>query len=195
MMEQAEYSQVRMLMKPGDIIAFGGRGLFSGIIKAWTRSPVSHVGIVRDTGTRIQVAESTSMDGFSGVVYTRLSDRVKAYRGRMWWLSLSQDRRKLMDLDQFWGWINDQHGKEYDLLGALRSSIWPSKENYAKQFCSEVASGALEAGGVIKQINASAVTPQDLCAMKLYAPTVYQIKGRKRDIPRRDTINPEGFDG
>ena len=39
--EQIEYDQARPLMKPGDVIAFGGKGHFSELIKFATFSDVS----------------------------------------------------------------------------------------------------------------------------------------------------------
>ena len=39
-MQTAEYRDVRHLMQPGDILAFGGKGNFSELIKWSTRSVV-----------------------------------------------------------------------------------------------------------------------------------------------------------
>ena len=47
--EQISYSDARKLMKPGDVIAFGGKGHFSEIIKFATFSDVSHVGVILQT--------------------------------------------------------------------------------------------------------------------------------------------------
>ena len=73
--QQITYSDARPLMQPGDVIAFGGKGHFSEIIKFATRSDVSHVGVVLktsipddDTGRFFnQIIESTSLNGFNGV--------------------------------------------------------------------------------------------------------------------------------
>ncbi len=43
------YENVRDRMRPGDVIAFGGKGHFSEIIKFATRSDVSHVGVILQT--------------------------------------------------------------------------------------------------------------------------------------------------
>jgi cell wall-associated NlpC family hydrolase len=47
--ERMEYSEARSMMKPGDVIAFGGKGHFSELIKFATRADVSHVGVVLQT--------------------------------------------------------------------------------------------------------------------------------------------------
>ncbi len=38
--ERKHYTEARLLMKPGDVIAFGGKGHFSELIKFATRSNV-----------------------------------------------------------------------------------------------------------------------------------------------------------
>ena len=45
-LKSKQYKEVRNQMKPGDIVAFSGKGNFSEIIKWATRSVVSHVGII-----------------------------------------------------------------------------------------------------------------------------------------------------
>ena len=44
--QQISYKKARKLMQPGDVIAFGGKGHFSEIIKFATFSEVSHVGVI-----------------------------------------------------------------------------------------------------------------------------------------------------
>lgn len=43
---QITYQEARKLMAPGDVIAFGGKGDFSELIKLATFSTVFHVGVV-----------------------------------------------------------------------------------------------------------------------------------------------------
>ena len=96
--EQISYEEARPKMQPGDVIAFGGKGHFSEIIKFATRSDVSHVGVilqtkvVDDTEDRFfnQIIESTSLHGFNGVVISRFSDRLATYEGELWWLPLQK---------------------------------------------------------------------------------------------------------
>ena len=92
----ALYQDVRPKMKAGDIIAFSGKGNFSEIIKWATRAAVSHVGVILQSKLQIdgepqsgifnQIIESTSLNGFSGVIISRLSDRLDTYDGEIWWL-------------------------------------------------------------------------------------------------------------
>ncbi len=213
--KKATYSQERSKMKPGDVIAFGGKGNFSEIIKWATRSSVSHVGVIIQSkmildgaaqpGFFNQIIESTSLNGFSGVIISRLSDRINRYDGEMWWLPLSQAARKKLKLKQFFDWCLHQEGKPYDASGAVKSALdaldnvpivggaTRNVEDFSRFFCSELVAGALEKGRVIKKINASEVTPIDLCKFKLYGDDYFQFKGRKKKISGYSTLDPEGF--
>ncbi|MDQ7016475.1 MAG: hypothetical protein Q9N68_08890, partial [Gammaproteobacteria bacterium] len=100
--EQMLYTDARKLMQPGDVIAFGGKGHFSEIIKMATFSSVSHVGTIlqtkipEDDSGRFfnQIIESATIRGFSGVSVSRLSDRLDEYEGEIWWLPLSAELRQ-----------------------------------------------------------------------------------------------------
>lgn len=88
------YQDARPKMKAGDLIAFSGKGNFSEMIKWATRAPVSHVGVILQSKLMIegnpqagffnQIIESTSLNGFSGVTISRLSDRLDTYGGEIW---------------------------------------------------------------------------------------------------------------
>jgi ASC-1-like (ASCH) protein len=47
--EQIFYDEARKQMKPGDVIALGGKGNFSEIIKFAPFADVSHVGVIFQT--------------------------------------------------------------------------------------------------------------------------------------------------
>ncbi len=47
--KQLSYDEARLKMQPGDVIAFGGKGNFSEIIKFATFSEVSHVDVILQT--------------------------------------------------------------------------------------------------------------------------------------------------
>jgi cell wall-associated NlpC family hydrolase len=95
------YQDARERMKAGDVIAFSGKGNFSEIIKWATRSGVSHVGVIIQSKLLIgdqaqdgmfnQIIESTTLNGFSGVTISRLSDRLDTYDGEIWWLPIRKN--------------------------------------------------------------------------------------------------------
>ena len=214
------YAQVRSKMQPGDIVAFGGKGAFSDIIKFATASAVSHVGVIYesksliDGGTQaghiVDVMESTTLNykggkAISGVQRNRLSDHVDYYEGQIWWLPLSAKIRAALDLAKFIDFLLNQDHKAYDMPQAVLSAIdatdrvtpqgWltHNKEDFGKFFCSELAAAALEAGGAIKKINSAEVTPVDLCNFKLYTSDYVQIKGAKKVIKGHNSNDPEGW--
>lgn len=191
----AAYTEVRARIQPGDVIAFGGHMPVSRLIRAATRSPVTHCGVVRqtrvlrDTTDRyfVEVAESTSLEGFSGVSTQRLSARVAMYRGEVWWLPLSAAARCRFDERAFWDWVYAQEGKPYDALSAVGAALdllMPDQaEDFSRLFCSELVAGALEAAGVLPPMNASELTPADLVRLAIYDGAV-QLAGEPTAIPR-----------
>jgi len=213
--QKANYTQIRSKMKPGDVIAFGGKGHFSEIIKWATRASVSHVGVIMQSrmilngnvqpGFFNQIIESTSLKGFSGVSISRLSDRINHYEGEIWWLPLSDTAQASLDAKKFFDFCLHQKGKPYDTPQAVKSALDAfdkapliggmtyNVEDFSKFFCSELVTAALKKGGVIKKINASEVTPIDLCMFRLYQGNYTQLKGAKKTIQGFNTQNPEGF--
>jgi len=214
-LQTATYANIRDHMQPGDIVAFGGKGNFSEIIKWATRSTVSHVGVIlksqplisggASTDYLCQIIESTSLNGFSGVAVSRLSTRLDSYSGEVWWLPLSQTVRKKLDGQKFLEFLLQQERKPYDVPQAVASALdlgdkllpagflTHNAEDFSQFFCSELCAAALEAGGAIKKINASEVTPIDLCCFGLYQPDYFQLKGTPKAIKGHNSTNPEGW--
>ena len=214
---QMAYEEIRDRMQPGDVIAFSGKGNLSEVIRWATRSQVSHVGVVLQSKLLVgatpqdgffnQIIESTSLNGFSGVTITRLSDRVYAYDGDMWWLPLSEESRENLNLQRFFDFLIHQERKPYDVPQAIRSALdtldgipflgsatTHNVEDFGQFFCSELVAAGLEAGGVIENINASEVTPVDLCRFNLYADEYVQFRGDgEQQIHQFNSIDPTGW--
>ena len=213
--QKAKYADVRSKMKPGDVIAFGGKGNFSELIKWATRSTVSHVGVIMQskmilegeaqTGFFNQIIESTSLNGFSGVVISRLSDRIRTYGGDIWWLPLRTAVHAKLKLKKFFDFCLHQKGKPNDTPQAVKSALDAldnvpiiggatyNVEDFSKFFCSELVTAALKKGGVIKRINSSEVTPVDLCTFNLYHRNYFQLAGTRKFINGHNSSDPEGF--
>jgi hypothetical protein len=213
-MKQISYKEARPQMKPGDVIAFGGKGHFSEIIKFACRADVSHVGVilqtrvVEDDTDRFfnQIIESTSLHGFNGVTISRFSDRMPVYPGEIWWLPLRRDLwEKKFDRKAFYNFLFNQakERKGYDTPQAIKSAldaldqlpligkIGYNTEDFSRFFCSELVAAGLEVAGVVPTINASEVTPIDLCRWNIFEPDYYIIKGDpSKTISRYNTLNP-----
>lgn len=217
-MKIAKYSEVRSQMRPGDVIAFAGKDNFSDIIKWATRSNVSHVGVVFETkvmfedepqpGIIVDVMESTTLHvdpvtgkRQTGVQRNRLSDRINYHNGQIWWLPLSDQSRQKLDLKKFTDFLLHNDKREYDMPQAILSGIdtldkfgiTKNTEDFAKFFCSELVAAALESSGVIGNINASEVTPVDLCYFSLFANDYYLLTGDALEIKGYNTQSPENF--
>jgi hypothetical protein len=216
--KQITYDDARKLMQPGDIIAFGGKGQFSEIIKFATFSSVSHVGVILQTQVLAkenkrffnQIIESTSLHGFNGVNVSRFSDRLMDYEGELWWLPLKKEiREQAFDQEKFYEFLFNQakERKPYDTPQAIRSAIdilddlpfdrhgpTHNKEDFSKFFCSELVAAGLEVAGAVNSVNASEVTPIDLCRWSIYEDDYFQLKGESsKRISRYNTLSPDAW--
>jgi len=189
-MKQLSYDKARKLMLPGSVVAFGGTGFISSVIKDVTNCNVSHVGMILsaqvDFGlSLVQIIESTSIgDGFAGVQINRMSDRFMRYDGEVWILPLKEEVRDRMNVINLIDFLIKQKGKEYDTPQAIGSAIDflpEQRENLDKLFCSELIFSALEFSGAIQQGNASEQTPADICKLNIFG-EVCQIKGDEMEL-------------
>ncbi len=192
------YRAARDAMRPGDVIAFGGEGFVSGAIKFLTRSQVSHVGVVfGNPDSMVVIAESTSLNGRSGVQFNRLSERIEEYPGRAWWLPLSDHARAALDADEMRHFLLAQDGKSYDFRGInafLARPIpgWgqiPFFHHGAEEawFCSEYVAAGFQQAGLLHGHEPDEVSPQKLCEMSIYDKCV-QLIGKPQEIGRFNTL-------
>lgn len=192
-------------MKPGDVIAFGGKARFSSLIKLITMGNVSHVGtilqtkVVDDNTGRFfnQLIESTLHDDVNGVIISRFSDVIAAYPGDIWWLPI--DRTKPFNQEAFFDFLFDQARakKPYDLAQALKSAVDlidmfdKNTEDFSKFFCSELVAAGFEKAGLVSHVNASEVTPIDLCRWRIFEDDYYLLKGdSEKEISRHNSTAP-----
>jgi hypothetical protein len=216
--QKITYEEARKNMKPGDVIAFGGKSRFSELIKFATFSDVSHVGVILqtkitddETGRFFnQIIESTSLNGFNGVNISRFSDRLDTYDGELWWLPINDDiRRNRFDQKAFYDFLFNQakDRKPYDMPQAIKSALDAldelpfgiegpgyNGEDFSKFFCSELVAAGLEKAGSVGTVNASEVTPIDLCRWKIYQGSYYLLKGNEeKKISRFNTADPANW--
>lgn len=66
-------------------------------------------------------------------------------------------------------------------------------EDFSK-FCSELVAAGLEKAGCVGEINASEVTPIDLCRWNIYEDTYFRLKGDSdKIISRFNTLSPSNW--
>ncbi len=69
-----------------------------------------------------------------------------------------------------------------------------NKEDFNKFFCSELIAAGLEKAGATGSVNASEVTPIDLCRWCIYQDKYYQLKGDpSKKISRFNTASPAAW--
>jgi len=188
------YFDVRDQIRAGDLIAFQGSGPLSGLIEAFSAGP-SHAGIIRvidrdAAGAKVvKMVESTIEGGRNGVQTNRLSQRLADYDegGRAWWLPLADDVHQAIDWFKFYQFIGgaEDHVRfdtgglfEFILRGLpIIGARIGQAEHRDRMVCSGFATAVLEAAGVLRGINWSKVSPQDLVEMKLYRQCV-QLLGK-----------------
>lgn len=212
--KQAIYLDVRKQMQPGDVIAYSGKAGVSNLIKMVLRAGVSHTSVVvqsklvdnvRDpmAGFLNQVMEATA----HGVQFARLSDHIKQYDGEIWWLPLHPSLRAQLDLQAFYNFLLHQEHKPYDYAQAVASGVdfaddrfgglTKTGQDLARFFCSELVAAALVAARAVPHLNASEVTPIDVCRFKIFADDYYQIKKNEgedaKPIKGWNTLDPTGW--
>lgn len=203
-MTPTTYATARTAMKAGDIIAFAGDGFISHMINLFTRCPISHVGIIlreRDAAgeNRVELLESTTLNGKAGVQRTFLSDRIATYTGRLWWLPLAKRYRNTLDLAKFYAICQMCEGRPYDYRQVAhfaldRLRIISQPEDPTKLFCSELAALALKGGGVLPVwLNTAEFRPHDLVDLRIYANHYYQLSGSPAPIKCFNRRAPEDW--
>lgn len=164
-------------LRPGDVVAFGGNGIVSDVVKFACHSQVSHVGCVLSLDP-IKIIESTSLNGLVGVTINLLEDRLN-YDGNVWILPLSSDIHRKLNKTSFFNFMFEQNKKPYDFYGAAASALHIEREKFddTKFFCSELVVAGLEAGGLNIINRPDFARPCDLCAMHIFSGEYYQIVG------------------
>lgn len=200
-LQQEIYQNIRSQMQPGDIIAYSGRARISGLIKFATSSNISHIGIVSHAlvshlgHLTVEVMESVKEavhpetgQLITGVHRLRMSTRLRHYEGNVYWLPLAKITRRRLDYTAAITFLMNVLGRPYDIPQAIKCALdaldgFPgrltyAREDYSSLFCSELAAGALKAGGILDQTsNPSEMTPIDILRLPIFHNNYYQLKG------------------
>jgi len=190
------YNNLFNKIETGDVLAYSGRGTFSTIIKTITRSAVSHVSIITANKKDLNIFTIAEAIG-KGVTQNSLWYDINLYKGEIWWLPLSRRSKKILNKKKLQEFIESMIGKKYDMEQAIKSVFDfhgklgdQNKEDFKALFCSELVAGAEKAGGVLKTVNASEVTPIDLCRFNIFQKNYFQIKGKARAIRGFNSVSP-----
>ncbi len=206
MLSPIDLASAIQLMRAGDVLAFSGNAFGSKLIQFFTKSPISHVAIVSENGGGKEYVEANNILKKVGV-YRFPAEKLEEYNGRVWLLPLSSSAHKRMNKTILENYLFQQANFAFDTFGSIRSAevLLPLipvlrnririvyQEDLSKLFCSEFIAAAFRTSGVIKNINASEVTPADLCRFSIYEASYFQILGSHLEIPDFNMTSPELF--
>lgn len=172
----ARVSDISSNVRSGDVFAFSGRGLISDIVKLATHSIISHVGIAMGDGS---LAQSTSLNGHSGVFELPLLPFIDGYDGLVWWLPLSDDVHRRLNKEDFLAFLRRVDHEPYNLPGAIEAalSLHHCTSDYSDLFCSELDAAALEAGGISLPMRPELTLPCTLCKFPIFSGDYWQVHG------------------
>jgi hypothetical protein len=158
----ATFGEMRRSFRDGDLLLFRGHGVISSLIRAITRSPYSHAGLVYTFEGCIYCIEAVG----AGVRIILLSELIQRYHGGIDYFEVEaslQERRRAVSF------CFKQLGKFYDKPGLFRfaaSLIFDRRavsERDERWFCSELVAASYEAQGLPLTAQQDAYTsPSDL---------------------------------
>ena len=176
MTEITKYEDIRDSLKTGDLVLFSGKSFISKAISLFTRSPHSHIGIVRwDTQLNMYtIWESTTLSNLpdiytgkktNGVQNVLLSKRIATYDGEISIRRLNKPLQSNMypKLCKAYRELNNRpYEKSYaNLLFAMFEKV-KGKEDLSTMFCSELVAEVYQAVGLLTEERPSdKYTPAD----------------------------------
>lgn len=162
----------------GDLLLFDGKGPISVTIKRFTFSKWSHVGLVAKLDDNIFCFESTTLADTSGVQMTLLSERLRAYEGRVAVRHLLNSDGSMLQPEQknfihrvILDFRQEVRGRPYEksklelILAAYDGPFGENKQDLSSLFCSELVAEALQRARVLDITRPSnEFTPADFSA-------------------------------
>jgi hypothetical protein len=206
-MVSTSFAAIRDQVRIGDVLAFGGHGWMSGIIKkSGHGSPVSHAATIIEIDPAPVLVESTVRINFHptyGVSTAPAEAIVDHYDGEVWLLPLSAAvRANQFDSAAFTAYLESKIGGVFDVVGGLRVIIDEFLNGMRELgivelsaraeafFCTELVAGALRAAGTAAGVDPEWVSPRDLCRWNIYTADYFHLKGEVLEIPDYNTIAP-----
>ncbi len=127
-----EHNKIRGAIKSGDIIFFKGKSLWGRLIRWWTKSPYSHVGMALVGFGRVWLLEASETGQVRLIPLSKKGNFTLVKTGLNF--SLIEDEACL------------KVGQRYDYLGAIKAAFKLSRNNQ-KYYCSELVAELLIKAG------------------------------------------------
>ena len=191
----SKYNELRRTVKSGDVIAFGGNNTGAQIIRTFTNSRYSHVGLVLKVPMpqnkwRVFFIEA---DDKKGVVLVRLSTKLLYYNGKAALLKLkiknvSQNPANPSIEEVMYEYSMNQLGRDYDFLAIKKitqkiigvlSKVNQQDEN--SFICSELVGSVLQKAEFLKSdVDCSYLTPKDITKLDCFEEPIELIEKLRR---------------
>jgi hypothetical protein len=143
------------------------------------------------------VVESTIEGEINGVQTASLEARLQSLNGSALWLPLSEEARHAIGWFEFYAAIGEADGRvkygAIDLLEFLLRDVPILGTRLAQvahtdqMVCSAFAAWVYSRAGLLRGVNWSELSPQDLCEMRLFAECV-PLVGKPPKIRRFNTV-------
>tara|TARA_Y100000296_G_scaffold2569_2_gene3618 strand:+ start:1442 stop:2044 length:603 start_codon:yes stop_codon:yes gene_type:complete len=163
------YSGIRDSLNTGDIVLFSGKGRISGMIKWFTGSPWSHVGMVLrlteynmlllwESTTLSKIKDINTGKARQGVQLVPLSERMKSYEGKVGIRRLNMfDKYQAIDHDVLMKFREEVKGRPYEeskielFKSAYDGVFGGNEEDLSSIFCSELVAEAYQRLGLLTE--------------------------------------------
>ncbi|MBE9069822.1 hypothetical protein IQ260_24575 [Leptolyngbya cf. ectocarpi LEGE 11479] len=180
------YLDLCQQIQPGDVLAFSGCDVPSSVVKMATQSCYVHVAIVLSVDwtahhedpiliaeSHIDISLPSEGSGKTqlGVQFQRLSNRIMAAQGPVWWAPLRVPLLK-HQLTQMRAWLHqiEAQGVPYDFPQAVGAGVdilddagLSNQPDFEALFCSELVTRALQIANIVApEVNPSEKTPADV---------------------------------
>lgn len=154
------YSALRNKIRNGDIFLTANSSLISRVIRFFTRSEISHVGMFLNISGRIFIVEATG----NGVVMTLASERVEKEK-KAWWGRIDHQ----VNAHQIELRLLKRLGRKYDTIGAILSPF--RRKDDEDNFCSELVEEVLN---LKSQFSKRGTTPDDIARLLIKSSFISQ---------------------
>lgn len=148
--QEIKYDDFLAIVQTGDVFATANKNWFSSLIRVFTQSKISHVGVFIWLEDRLFIAEALEPQG---VILTLASQRFRPSKEKTFigkaYKELDEQKTKERAFEHL--------GKKYDLFGALTALI--KKNSHKKLFCSEYAKYVLDLN---YPMTTRGITPDDI---------------------------------
>ncbi len=199
----ASYDKIRGSLKTGDIVLFSGKGLIGLVIKKYTNSLWTHVGMVikSDEWDTLLLWESTTLSKLKdvesktarqGVQSVFLSKTIEVYNGDVAIRKLKVDRTPEM-IDALKEFREEVRNRPYErnfieaFKGAYEGFAGENVEDLSSLFCSELVAEAYQRLGLLKD-NKKGGKPSNE-----YTPADFSSKNKEKFGLLKGTLEKEEY--